>query len=160
CYHDVALEPDGPRWSRARQFAGPDAVGPIGERLEVAAVRRHDTCDIIDHDAAGWPRLQPPRPGCDRGIEMPERLGDRARRVIAELMAVAAPICLNDIEPLVLRLETDRDAIAIWSSAREHALVRDPQHREPIDRRVVLRGGRFARSDHRGQVELLAGLAV
>src|SRR5438552_3525157 len=37
-HDDVALHPDRPRRAAARQFARLDAVGPIGERREMAAV--------------------------------------------------------------------------------------------------------------------------
>jgi hypothetical protein len=43
--------------------------------------------------------------------------------------------------------------------AGEAALVRDLDHRGPVDRRVILRGGGKARRHHRGQIEGLAGFA-
>src|SRR5438552_718908 len=90
---------------------------------------------------------------------MSERLRDVARRVIAELMTIAAAIGLDDVEPLILALEFHGDAIAVRSGARKLVLVRRPQQGEPIDRRIILRGGSKIRCDHGRQVQRLARLA-
>ena len=82
---------------------------------------------------------------------------DRARRVIADLVAVAAAVGLDGVEPLILGLEVDGDAVAVGAGAGEAALVRHPDHRGPVDRRIVLRGGREIGRDDRSEVERLAG---
>ncbi len=153
---DVALEPGRPRRRGARQLAGLDAVGPIGERGEMAAVRRQQRGHEAHHAAARRSGLDAPRPGGDRRIEMPERLGNVARGVIADLVAIAAAIGLDRVEPLILGLEVHGDAVAVGAGAGEPALVGNPDHRGPVDRRVILgRRGEIGR-DHGGQVQRLA----
>ena len=153
---DVALEPGRPRRGRARQLAGLDAVGPIGERGEVAAVRRQQRGHEAHHAAARRPGLDAPRPGGDRGIEMAERLGDVARRVIADLVAIAAAVGLDRVEILILGLEPHGDAVAVGAGAGELALVGDPDHRGPVDRRIILGGRGEIGRDHRAQIQRLA----
>src|SRR5216684_9297113 len=106
----------------------------------------------------GRPDAEALHPRIARRVEMAERLGDRPGRVIAELVAVAAAIGLDEIEPLVLGLEHLWDAVALVAGAGEAALVRDLDHRRPVDRRIILRGGGQARRDGGRQVQDLAGL--
>ena len=152
---DVAL--DAVRTGRpgGRQLAGGDAIGPVGEQLqrarraEPAEIRRH-----LQHRLAG---LDAPLPGVGRRRELAERLRDRARRLVAELMTRVAAVGLDHVEPLGLALEGGRDAVAVGSGAGEVALVRHLEHRVPVDRRIVFGGGGRARRHHRVQIEKAAG---
>ena len=76
-----------------------------------------------------------------------------ARRIVADLVAIAAAIGLDRIQPLLLGLEGDRDAVAVGTGAREPVAVRNPDHRRPVDRRIILRGGGETWRHHGGQVE-------
>src|SRR5215510_11468885 len=71
-------------------------------------------------------------------------------------MAVAAAVQLDRVEPLFLSPERDRHAVAVGARAREQALVRDAEHREPIDGGIVLGRRRGRGGGHRGQVHDLA----
>ena len=158
-HHDIALDAGRPRRRRARQLAGLDAIGPIRQRRQMAAARRQQRRHVGDHGQAGRPRLQAPRPGLDRGVEMAERLRDGTGRVIADLMAIAAAVGLDRVQPLILGLVLDRDAVAVGTGARKLAGVGNPDHREPIDRRIILRCGGEIGRHHGGQVEIPAGRA-
>src|SRR3984893_9779488 len=78
--------------------------------------------------------------------------------VVADLMAVPTAIGLDEIEPLLRRLEILRDAVTLVAGAREAALVRDLDHRSPVDRRVILRRGGEVRRGFGDQVQDLARL--
>ena len=52
---------------------------------------------------AGLARLDAALPGLGAGLEMAERRGDGARRLVAELVAGDAAVGLDDGEPLRLR---------------------------------------------------------
>src|ERR1051325_8239025 len=82
------------------------------------------------------------------------------RGEIAHLVAIAAAIGLDEVEPLLLRLEVLGDAVALVAGAREAAFVRDLQHRIPVIGGVVLRGGSEVRRHLGLQVEELAGLRI
>ncbi len=81
-------------------------------------------------------------------------LRDRAGRQLAELVAADAAVVLHAIE-IVGELDVRRRFLAA-----EYTGLGDFHHREPIDRGVILRGGRFARRGHGFQVEQLAGRAL
>jgi hypothetical protein len=89
---------------------------------------------------------------------MAERLGDRPRRVIADLVAIAAAIGLDEVEPLILGLEGFGDAVAFVAGAGEAALVRHLDHRRPVDCRVILRRRGEIWRNHCGEVKGLAKL--
>ncbi len=150
--------PTGRGRRRARQLTRLDAIGPVGERREVPAVRGQHRRHEPHHVAACGARLNAARPGADRIVKVTERFGDVPRRVVADLMAIAAAIGLGGIEPLILGLEVHPDAVAVGAGAGEAAAVRNADHRGPIDRRIILRGLRKAWRDDRGEVERLAGL--
>src|ERR1700674_1569918 len=82
------------------QFALGDAVGPVAEILVgcAAELARRD----VDHQLAGLSGLGAADPGLFAGFEIPERLRDRARGQLAELMAADAAIVLDQIEPIEL----------------------------------------------------------
>ena len=90
---------------------------------------------------------------------MPKSLRDGARGVIAELVAAVAAVGLDDVEPLLLGFESNRNAVAVRTGAGESAPVRDLEQREPIDRWVVLRRGGAVGRGLGGEVERPAGLA-
>src|SRR5271166_1214196 len=81
------------------------------------------------------------------------------RRVVAKLVAVAAAIGLDEIQPLLLRLEGLRYAVALVAASREPALIRDLDYRGPVDRRIILCRGGEARRGFGGQIQDLARLA-
>src|SRR4029077_4251042 len=103
----------------------------FGDRVKRPAIRRHQLGNEADHVVTGRPRLQPARPRVLRGFEFAQRGGDRSRRIVAYLMAVAATIGLDEVQPLILRLEFLRYAVALVAGAGEPALVRDLDHRSP-----------------------------
>src|SRR6266478_2435287 len=74
-------------------------------------------------------------------------------------MAVPAATGLDRVQPALPRIESDGDAVALVAGAREAASVGDPDHRRPINRRVILCRGGEAGSDLGGQVQNLARLA-
>ena len=104
---------------------------------------------LAGHDAAG------PRQG--GGIELAELLRYRARRLVAKLMTRVAAVGLDDVEPLGLALQGDRDPVALGSRARELALVRHLEHRIPVDGRVVFRRRGGGRRHRRDEVEVSPG---
>ena len=56
---------------------------------------------------------------------MAERGGNRARREVTDLMARAAAVGLNEIEPLLLRVEVFRNAVAGTTRTREFVPTRN-----------------------------------
>ena len=137
------------------QFAGGDAVGPVGEIAQRAL--GVDLADVAHHGLGGGPDLDAVAPGLERGLELAERRRDRAGRLVAELVAGIAAVGLERGQPLALALEADRHAVAARSGAGEQALVRNLEHRVPVLRRIIFRRRRRIRRRHRGQVENLAG---
>ena len=122
-HDDVALDADRPRRAAARQFARLDAVGPIGERLQMAAIRRHQLGDEVHHVVPGRSDRQPIRPRVLGRLELAEFWRQVPRRVIADLVAIAAAIGLDEVQPLVLGLEIFGNAVAFIAGAGEAALV-------------------------------------
>src|SRR3954451_1649318 len=100
--HGVALDALRPLRLRRRQLALGDAVGPIAEHLQ-GALRAH-AVHGVDHVEARLPGLDAAGPGLVAILELAERLGDRARRLVAELVASDAAVGLDEIEGLGLRL--------------------------------------------------------
>jgi hypothetical protein len=137
-----------------RQFAGGDPVGPVREQLERA--RHVEAAHGIRHLHLRLPGHDAPRPRFFR-LHVGEILRDRARRLVAELVAGVAAIGLDHIEPLRLASDVGRHAVALRPGARKLALVRHLQHRIPVDRRIIFRRCGGARRRHRGEVEDLAG---
>ena len=81
---------------------------------------------------------------------------ERARGELAHLMAADAAVVLHQVEPVAL-LDLVGDVAVLLA---ELAGVRNLQHRIPVDRRIVFCRLGLVRRRHRGQVQLLAGLAV
>jgi hypothetical protein len=71
----------------------------------VTAIGRHDLGDEVEHIVPGRPDGKPLRPGIARRIEFTERRRNVARRIVADLVAIAAAIGLDEVEPLLLGLE-------------------------------------------------------
>ena len=147
---DVPLHSLGTRRLGKRQLALGDAVGPIAEVRErrVAEVR-----ELAEHHLPRLTRLHAAPPGLGGRGERAQRRGNRARRRLADLMAPDAAGVLHRADPVGLG-QAGRDA----ALAAELAGGRDLQHRIPIDRRVVVRGGGLAGGDHRRDVQPLARL--
>ena len=125
--------PAGRGGLRLGNSPGFDTVGPVGERSEMAALRGHQLGDKPDHIVAGGADRETRGPGVVRSIlNRPKVLRNGACGVIAHLMAVAAAIGLDEIEPLLLCLEVLGDAVALVAGAGKEALVRDLQHRIPV----------------------------
>src|SRR5262249_35293161 len=146
-----ALDALRPRRLRLRQFAGGDAVGPVGEIAYGA--RSINFADVADHDLGRRADLQPVRPGRIGRVELAERLRDEPRRLVAELVARAAAERLDAGEPLALAPDLLRHAVPGGTGARKQALLRDLEHREPPLRRIVLGRRGFARRRHGAEVE-------
>ena len=157
--HDVALDALRPRRLRLRRFAGGDAIGPrrpFGNGAVGPQARRH-----ADHLSHRLPGLQAAHPGVTRiGEVLAELMRDRARARRAERMAGHAAERFDVGEPVVLVALSGIDAVAGRAGAGEFALGRNPQHRIPVDRRIVLRRRFLVRRDHGGEVELPSGLGV
>ena len=71
-----------------------------------------------------------PGPDCSRRAHASCELGERAqgrgnlaRRLVAELVTVAATVQLDDVEPLLLALKGHRHAVAVGACTGEQALV-------------------------------------
>ena len=150
---DVALDALRPRRLGERQLALGDAIRPVavvGER-HVAEVRQ-----LAEHLLPGLARLHAPAPCLGAGRERAERRGNRARRLLAELMAADAAGVLHRADPRRLRQPRGDAALAA-----ELIGGRNLQHRVPVDRRVVVRGGGLVRRDDRGDgASRCPGLAV
>src|SRR5689334_16744207 len=137
--HEVALNPDWARWAASWQLSSLDAIGPIRERREVTTIRRHNLGDEVEHVMSGGPDGKPLRPGIARGIELTKGRRNVPRGIVADLVAIAAAVGLDKVEPLLLGLEVLRDAIAGVPGSGEAALIRHADHRGPVNCRVVLR---------------------
>ena len=131
---------------RRRHLAGGDPVGPPREHLEAALAaepRNHAA-----HPAAILSGLHAPIPGLDARRERPERFGDLARRLVAQLVAHVA-VGLDLVDPVVLRDHLRRDSVARRSGAGKLAFRRDVDQGVPvaggIDLRCGARVGRNAR---------------
>jgi len=106
--------------------------------------RRVEPGDIARHETLRLPGLEATRPGL-RGIrELAERLRDRPCSGGAERVAGLARAALHDVQPFALALD-----LLQWELARG----RHVKHREPVDRRVVLRCRGLTRRLCRGQVQ-------
>ena len=159
-HDDVALDALRTRRRRARQLALGDAIGPVGihrERAGAAHLREAGA-----HAAAGLAGLDAAIPRHLRILELAEDArGNRARRGPAHLMAARAAVGVDDVaDPVALGLHVGRDAVALVTGAGEIALRRQLQQREPVERRVVLRGGLLVGRRRRLQVEDLARLGL
>ena len=148
--HDIPLDALWPRRLRKRQLALGDPIGPVAEILERQL--RVEAADRTDHIVLCLSRLNAPRPCFRRIIEMAERGGDRARAEGADPVAGDAAGGLDNIQPCRVTLDVLRHVL-VAVRAGEVALVRDVQHRKPVDRRVILRGGRRIRRRHGRQID-------
>src|SRR5262249_46948260 len=151
--HDVALDTLRPRRLALRQLALGDAVGPVAVILERRAAEIAG--ELVGHLLARLPGLDAAHPCFFTRLELAERRGDRAGRLLPELMAADAADVLRLLEPVDLR-----ELLRNVALAAELALVGNLEHRIPVDRRVVLRRSRLVRRRHRAQIELLARFAV
>ena len=152
-HHDIALDPLRPRRLGDRQFALGDAVGPVAEIFQRHAgeLARHR----VDHQRRGLAGLDAPRPGFLATVEVAELRRDGPRRQLAELMTADAGLVLDRGQPIGLRQFVGNVALAV-----ELIRGRNLQHREPINRRIILRGGRVVGRRRGGEVQTLARLAV
>ena len=75
-------------------------------------------------------------------------------------MAGVAAVGLDDVEPLALILHVGRHAVALVARAGEQGLLRNVQHREPVDRRIIFGRCGGVRREGRGNVDDLAGRAL
>ena len=153
---DVALDTLRPLRLREGQIALGDALGPLAEEL----VR--DAAEIagqqIGHVLAGLPRLGALHPGVRMALGALEmEFRDRAGRGLAELVAADAAVVLHDVEPIALLHLLGNAELVVRP---ELIRCRNLQHREPVDRRVVLRRLGLVGRDHRGEIEMLAGFAL
>ena len=96
-------------------------------------------------------------PSVSRGIEMSERSRNRARPESADPVAGDAAGGLYRIQPLPLRGYIFRHAL-VALRAGKLVLIRDVQHRIPVDRRIILRSGRRIRRRHGRQIDDLPRL--
>ena len=152
--HDVALGALRPRRLAGRQLAGGDAIRPVTEELQRARVAH--PAEVGGHLRQRLPRLDAALPGVRRRREVAKLFRDGAHRLGADRVAAVTAVGLHNVEPLLLALQRLVDAVAVRPRAGEFAPLRHPEHRVPVDRRVVLRRGRGAGRGHRGQVEDLA----
>ncbi len=143
---DVALQALRPFGPRGGQLARGDPIGPVGELPQHA--RRIEPSDVVRHVGHRLAGRDAPRPGLDRGIEMAELLRNGTRRLVAELVAGVAAVGLREVEPL---------ALTACFPYREFALLRNLEHRIPVDRRIIFRRGGCARRDHRVEVDDFSG---
>ncbi len=126
----------------------------------MSPVRRVEGPDGPDHGATTRSGLEPPCPRLDRAREPAQTLGHLAGCLVADLVTVTAAVQLDGVEPLFLALEGDRHAVAFGARAGEKAPVRDLEHGEPVDGRVVRRRRGGARRHDRAQVDDLAARAL
>src|SRR5262249_60625213 len=89
---------------------------------------------------------------------MTQPLGNGPRRVVPDLMAIAAAVGLDEVEPLVLGFEVFRDAVALVPGLGEMALVRRPVPRSPVEGGLVLRRPSEARRGAGAEVQRFAAL--
>ena len=135
------------------QLALRHALGPVGEILERHAAELAGGDG--DHVLAGLAGLDAADPGFFVGLDRVHvEFRNGAGRKLAELMAADAAVVLHAVE-IVGDLDVRRRVLAA-----EDLGLRDLHHREPVDRRIILRGLRLVRRRHGGQIELLAGLAL
>src|SRR4029453_7687680 len=78
-------------------------------------------------------------------------------RLIAQLMARYATIGLDDVQPLSLALDALMNAVGLLSGSGKLALVRNLEHRIPVNRRIILGRGSFTWRHYGLQVERLSG---
>ena len=151
--HDVALDALRPLRLGEGQLALGDAIGP----LAVVLVRHRGEIagELVGHLLARLAGLQATHPCLFRRPDVRERRRNGARGSLAELVAADAADVLHLLEPVGLR--------ALFGDARAAAEVlrrRNLEHRVPVDRGVVLRGGGLVRRRHRGEIEELARLGA
>src|SRR5262245_18635363 len=68
-----------------------------------------------------------------------------------------ATIGLDDVQPLSLALDTLVNAVSLLSGSGKLALVRNPEHRVPVNRRIILRRRAFAWRNYSLKVKRFAG---
>ena len=78
---------------------------------------------------------------------------NRARILVAELVAGLTTIGLDQMHPLALVLDVGRNAVPGGSRAGKFVLLGHLQHGVPIVGRIVLRGGFRIRRDGRLQID-------
>jgi hypothetical protein len=150
---DVALDAGRPLRLAFGQLALGDAVGPITEILEGDAAEL--SSQPVHHELAGLAGGDAAHPRLRARLELTERGGDRARRLLAELMAADAVDVAHALAPQIAG-----DVRGDVGSAAEILLGRHLHHRVPVDGGIVMRRRRLARGRHGREVEELAGLCA
>ena len=136
------------------QFTGRNAVGPVREKRQ--CLLRAEPAEGHGHVGLRLTGLEAACPCLDRIVGGSPFLRNRANTLGAERMARLARV-LDRVDPIVLRLHHRLDAVALLAGAGEFALVRNLEHRIPIDARIVFRGRGGSRRRYGGQVEILSG---
>ena len=135
------------------QFALGDAVRPVAEVTEWhAAERTRQQVDHLRARLAGRHAAHPRLGGVREGAEL---LRDFARGFLPELVTADAAVVAHGVEPVLLR-----DLGRYVARSAEVLGRRNLQHRVPVDRGVVFRGGSLVRRGHRLEIETLTGLSV
>ena len=147
----VALQSLGPR-RRRRQFAGGDAVGPVGEHADGAF--HSQAGQGADHGFSGLTGQDAARPGISGGIITAEQGREFPCRFIAHLMTAQAAAGGDQADKVRLVLDVGADAVARRTGAGEFAPGRHFQQGVPVAGRVVLRCRRFIGGGHRREVQI------
>src|SRR5438874_12544371 len=88
---------------------------------------------------------------------MAQLLWNRARRMVAQLMTRHTAEGFDAGQPLALAFQLLRHTVAFWSGAGDLALVRNLEHGQPVDRRIVFRRRGLSRRYDGFQVHNFAG---
>jgi hypothetical protein len=147
--HDVALFALRPRrgwW----QFAGLDAVAPIGQHRQRPAPAK--IADLGQHVGAVLPGLHSALPRCRGGIERAEARRNLAGRKGAHQVTPETALGAQPHHPLRLTLHVFGDAVALGAGAGELVRGGHLEHGPPVVRRIVVRRHPGVRRHHGRQV--------
>ena len=144
------------RRSGGRQLSMGNAVGPVRVHRQRAL-----TANLVEagtHPAARLAGLNPEVPRGFRVCGLTEdTLRNLARGFVAHLMTAGAAVRVDDIaNPLALALDAGSNPVPRRPRAREIALGRHLQQREPVQRGIVFDRSLLVRRHHRLQVKGLA----
>ena len=134
-----------------RQLALGDAIGPVPEVLERGVAQRREQ---RHHLRPGLPRLHAAEPRTLRRLDGGEGRREGTRGLLSELVTPDAAVVLDGVQPLGLR-DVLRDVAALPA---ELIRARNVEHRVPVDRRIVVRGGSGVRRRLGRDVDELARL--